>query len=65
MRLYMFFFLRRNSLRGLPEEGEFFSRPSSALPLEESSVRLGHPPTLYKRNGGGKRSGSPYRSIRP
>jgi len=47
----MFFFLRRDSLRGPAEEGEFFSRPSSALPLEESSVRPGDPPALYKRNG--------------
>ena len=27
------------------------SRPSSAVPLEESSVRLGDRPILYKRNG--------------
>jgi len=47
----MSFFLRRDSFRSLPEEGEFFSRPSSALPLEESSVRPGDPPALYKRNG--------------
>jgi len=47
----MLFFLRRDSLRDLPEEREIFSRPSSAMPLEESSVRPGDPPTLYKRNG--------------
>jgi hypothetical protein len=51
MRLYMLFFLRRDSLRGLSEEGEIFSRPSSAMPLEESSVRPGDPPALYKHNG--------------
>jgi hypothetical protein len=51
MRLYMLFFLRWDSFRGLSEEGEIFSRPSSAMPLEESSVRPGDPPALYKHNG--------------
>ena len=38
---------------------EFDSRPSSAVPLEESSLRPGDQPVLYKRNGENFHSAEP------
>jgi len=53
----LYIFLPQSTDHSGSEDGGFPSRPSSAKPLEEKSVRPGELPPLYKRNGRVKMAG--------